>query len=140
MNEKRVRTSAGSVAAGALAAKVLEYDRVMTELAPNVASPADWEPLSRFIAVEDFERVGTFMEVQDWDAYTEMLTRWANAIDSFETSVRRISEVSNLVYDEVVERHHRGGTVSVVNSLTVFEFDDAGLIRRLAVFLQQPRG
>jgi hypothetical protein len=139
MSEKSVRSSAGPVAPGALTAKVLEYDRVMRELVPNVTSPANWEPLNRFIAVEDFERVGTFMEVQDWDAYTEMLTGWANAIDSFETSVHRISEVSNLVHYEIEERHHRGDKVTVVNSLTVFEFDDSGLIRHLDAFLQQPR-
>ncbi len=40
---------------------------------------------------------------------------------------------------EVEERHHRGDSVSVVNSLTVFEFDHEGLIRHLDVFLQQPR-
>jgi hypothetical protein len=68
-----------------------------------------------------------------------MLTKWAGSIDSFETSVRRVSESGNLVYCEIEERHHRGGSVSVVNSLTVFEFGDGAKIRRLAVYLQQPR-
>jgi hypothetical protein len=118
---------------------VLEYDRVMTELVPRVETPADWEPLTRFVAVDDFERVGTFLEVQDWAAYTEMLTGWATAIDSFETSVHRISEVANLVYYEIEEQHQRAGNVTVLNTLTVFEFDGEDLIRRLDVFLQQRR-
>jgi hypothetical protein len=111
----------------------------MTELVPGVKTPADWEPLTTFVAVDDFERVGTFLEIQDWVDYTEMLTGWATAIDSFETSVRRISELPNLVYYEIEERHQRDGHVSRVNTLTVFEFDGEGLIRRLDVFLQQRR-
>ena len=38
-----------------------------------------------------------------------MLTQWASATDSFETTVRRISEVDGLVYFEIEERHFRGG-------------------------------
>ena len=139
MSEKRVRSPAGFAASGSLTGKVREYDRVMTELVPRVKTPADWEPLVRFVAVDDFERVGTFREVQDWTAYTEMLTGWATAIDSFGTTVRRISELPNLVYYEIEEQHQRDGNLSVVNTLTVFEFDDEGLIRRLDVFLQQRR-
>jgi hypothetical protein len=139
VSEKSVWSTAGSAASGSLTGKVLEYDRVMTELVPRVKTPTDWEPLARFVAVDDFERVGTFLEVQDWTAYTEMLTGWAAVIDSFETTVRRISELPKLVYYEVEERHQRHGNVSVVNTLTVFEFDDEGLIRRLEVFLQQRR-
>jgi hypothetical protein len=93
--------------------------------------------LARFVAVEEFERVGTFLEVQDWREYTEMLTSWATSIDTFETSVRRVTEIRNLVYYEIEERHHRAGKVGAVNTLTVFEFDDDRLIRHLDVFLQQ---
>jgi hypothetical protein len=53
--------------------------------------------------------------------------------------VRRISELPGLVYYEVEERHFRGDKVNVVNSLTVFEFDEAGKICHLNVYLQQPR-
>ena len=68
-----------------------------------------------------------------------MLTQWASATTKFETTVRRVSELSGLVYFEIEERHFRGDTVNVVNSLTVFEFDDAGKIRHLDVYLQQER-
>ena len=139
MSEKSLRSTAGSGPPRSLTDRVLEYDRVMTELVPRVETPADWEPLTRFVAVDDFERVGTFLEVQDWAAYTEMLTGWATAIDSFETSVRRISELANLVYYEIEEQHQRAGNVSAVNTLTVFEFDGEDLIRHLDVFVQQRR-
>lgn len=110
----------------------------MKDLVARVGAPSDWAPLEEFVAVGDFERIGVFLEVQDWQQYTEMLTQWASSIDSFDTSVRRISETSNLVYYEIQERHHRGGVVNVVNSLNVFSFDDSGKIRHLDVYLQQP--
>lgn len=124
---------------GPLTSTVLAYVRTMEEIVPTVAGPEDWAPLAEYVAVDEFERVGTFLEVQDWAQYTGMLTQWASAIATFETTVRRISEVAGLVYYEVEERHHAGDRVAVVNSLTVFAFDDTGRIRHLDVYLQQAR-
>jgi len=129
--------AAGS--AGALTRRVFDYDRTMKGLVAGVESPVDWAPLDEFVAVDDFERVGTFLEVQNWSQYTEMLSKWAAATDSFETSVRRISEFGSLVYYEIEERHIRGDKVNVINSMTVFEFDAREKIRRLHVYLQQAR-
>jgi hypothetical protein len=125
--------------AGPLTSTVLDYVRTMEQLVPIVAAPADWAPLSEFVAVDAFERVGTFLEAQNWQQYTEMLTQWASAIATFETTVQRISELPGLVYYAVEERHHVGDHVNVVNSLTVFAFDDDDRICHLDVYLQQPR-
>lgn len=124
---------------GPLTRTVLDYVRTMERLVPTVEAPEDWAPLAEFVAVDEFERVGTFLEVQSWSQYTEMLTQWASAIATFETTVQRISELPGLVYYAVEERHLLGEKVNVVNSLTVFEFDDDGKIRHLDVYLQQPR-
>ena len=124
---------------GRLTRRVLGYDSTMKRLVAASEDGIDWSPLTQFVAVDDFERVGTFLEVQDWNQYTEMLTRWAAATDSFETSVRRISELESLVYYEIEERHARGADVHVINSMTVFEFDGRDQIRRLHVYLQQAR-
>ena len=129
--------AAGST--GPLTRRVLDYERVMKRVVAEVRDPLDWAPLAEFVAVEDFERVGTFLEVQNWNQYTEMLTRWASATESFETTVRRISEFGALVYYEIEERHFRGDNVNVINSMTVFEFDAHEKIRRLNVYLQQAR-
>jgi hypothetical protein len=126
-------------AAGPLTRKVLEYDRTMKRLVAGVEGPADWAPLVELVAVDDFVRVGTFLEVQNWNQYAEMLTRWASATESFETRVQRISELGALVYYEIEERQFRGGNVNVVNSMTVFEFDAHDKIRRVNVYLQQAR-
>jgi hypothetical protein len=122
-----------------LTQRVEGYVEAMARLVPTVKAADDWAPLAEYVDVEGFERVGAFLEVQDWRQYTEMLTQWASATDGFETVVRRIAELPERVYYEVEERHHRGGDVHVVNSMTVFEFDGSGRIRHLDVYLQQAR-
>ncbi len=130
--------SPSSAEPGPLTERVLAYERVMKGLVRLVEAPSDWAPLEEFIAVDDFERIGVFRELQNWPQYVEMLTQWASSIDSLETTVRRISELPDLVYFEIEERHRGGDTVNVVNSLTVFAFDEALRIRHLDVYLQQP--
>ncbi len=139
MSETHSPTVGTAEGAGPLTRKVLEYDETMKSLVAEFENPTNWSPLVEYVAVDDFERVGTFLEVQNWDQYTEMLTRWASVTESFETTVRRISETGVLVYYEIEERHFRGDKVNVINSLTVFEFDANDRIRRLNVYLQQAR-
>ncbi len=67
------------------------------------------------------------------------MTQWARAIERFKTTVQRVSEPPGLVYFAAKERHFRGEEVTVVNSLSVFEFDADEKIRRLSVYLQQAR-
>ncbi len=132
-----VTTGRGTENAGPLTRKVLEYEQTMKRLVPDVKAAADWTPLAEFVAVDEFARTGTFLEVQNWQQYTEMLTQWASATEEFQTTVRRISESHALVYFEIEERHFRSGNVNVVNSMTVFEFNSGGKIRHLDVYLQQ---
>ncbi|HEX5143183.1 MAG TPA: hypothetical protein VFW21_04880 [Mycobacterium sp.] len=120
-----------------LTRKVMAYQELMKTLVPTVHESTDWEPLSEFVVLGEFRRIGTLLEVQDWPQYTEMLTRWARSIDTFDTVVKRVTEVPGLVYFEIEERHTRGERTRVVNSMTVFDFDDDEKIRGLAVYLQQ---
>ncbi|MGP0031854.1 MAG: hypothetical protein ACLPVF_15270 [Acidimicrobiales bacterium] len=135
----RLGTRPGVAGAGTLTRVVLDYQETMKRLVPTLEAPGDWDPLARFVAVGAFERIGTFLEVQNWQQYTEMLTHWAAAVDSFETTVRRMTEVGRLVYFEIEERHRAGAHLNVVNSMTVFAFDDDDKIRHLDVYLQQER-
>jgi hypothetical protein len=124
---------------GGLSAKVIEYDRIISRLVRAAKKPgfssADWAPLAELIAVDEFERVGIWREVMNWREYADFLTKWA-ASKEFSTRVRRISELPPLVYYEVEEHHVKDGDATVVNSMNVFEFDEAGRIRRLDVYLQ----
>jgi hypothetical protein len=128
---------------GALSRKVLGYEKTLKRLVraagePDFA-PADWAPLAEFAAVDEFERIGTWLEVMNWQEYTEFLTQWARSSAGFDTAVRRVSELPGLVYPEIEERHTRPGGVAVVNSLSVFESNGNAKIRHLDVYLQQLR-
>ena len=52
-----------------------------------------------------------------------MLSQWARSINTFETTVKRISEPPDLVCVEIEERHVRNQRAHIVNSITVFEFN-----------------
>ena len=129
----------GGADVGPLTRRVFDFEATMKELVPSIKTSADWGPLAELVAVLEFTRVGTFLEVQNWEQYTQMLTQWASAVDSFETTLHRVAEVHGRVYFEIEERHYRGAAVNVVNSMTVFQFDDQGKICRLDVYLQQSR-
>lgn len=119
--------------------KVLEYDRIITSVVPAAKEPgftrADWAPLEELIAVDDFERIGILRELMNWSQYVEFLTAWA-ASKEFWTRLRRITEKSPLVFLEVEEHHLNEGRETIINSMSVFEFDQAGKIRHLDVYLQ----
>lgn len=126
---------------GPLTHKVIEYTDTIVKLLPTARNPEDWAPLSELVSTEEFTRTGTFMEKQNWQQCTEMLSGWAQAVDSFETIILRVTEVDDLVYYEVEERHFRDGAkIHVVNSATVFQFNADGKIANVAVYLQAPAG
>ncbi len=122
---------------GQLGAKVLEYVDAIVSAVPTAQSADDLDRVAQLVNVDEFERVGTFLEVQDWPAYAAFLVGWASAIDTFESRTKRVVEVGALVFYETEERHFHGDSSTVLNSLTIFEFDDAGKIRRLQVFMQK---
>ena len=122
---------------GPLAKRVIEYQDTVVDLAANVRSVQDWEPLGAYLA-DDFERVGPFLDKQDWPQYAEMVNGWAQGVQAFETTVRRVAEVGHRVYFEVEERHRYGEDWLVVNSMNVFEFDEQHRVRHLDVYLQSP--
>jgi hypothetical protein len=123
---------------GPLTKKVLDYQDTVRSLVATVKSPEDWAPLGEFLAIDEFERIGPFLDVQDWPQYAEMVNGWAQGVQKFETTVRRICELPQRVYFEVEERHLYGDNWLVVNSMNVFEFNDDGKVRHLDVYLQSP--
>ena len=122
-----------------LSRKVLEYCHLMKQLVDSAKQPgfttASWAPLAEMIAVEEFERVGNFKEVMNWREYVDFLTGWAMSSD-WECSFKRITEATDVVFLELEERSQAGDYRSVVNSVSVYEFDAAGKIRHLDIYLQ----
>jgi hypothetical protein len=125
---------------GQLAHVALEYAAVYGRVVPLAAEPGfgedAWAPLEDLIAVDEFERVGLQKEVMDWPAYRTALTAFARS-GEWEGTFRRVTEAPGLVFLELVERLTKGDRVTVLNSVSVFEFNDAGKIRHLDIYVQQ---
>jgi hypothetical protein len=121
--------------------RVLEYSVTMKRLVDRAKLPGfsvgSWSPLANLVALDEFERVGNFKEVMNWDQYVEFLTTWAPSSD-WDCSFKRITANLNLVFLELEERSITGEHRSVVNSLSVYEFNSAGKLRHLGIYLQMP--
>ena len=126
-----------------LSEKVLEYDRIVSQLVLDAKKPgfsrASWAPLAELINVDEFERIGIWRETMTWEQYVDFLTEWAGS-KGFETVLRRITEHGPLVFFEVEEQHFRDDKLTIINSLSVFEFDENQKIRHLDVYLQGQLG
>ena len=118
---------------------VLEYGLIIKRLVDEAKKPGfgvdSWAPLAELVATDEFERVGAFKEVMDWPAYVAFLTNWATSSE-WECSLRRVTETPGGVFLELEEHSRIGEFANVVNSLSVYEFTDAGKIRHIDLYLQ----
>jgi hypothetical protein len=125
---------------GPLARKVLRYGDVMERTVVAAKQPgfteAGWDELAALLDVAKFQRVGNDKAVMGWQVYRNLLTKWATVTD-FWAQFRRISEVGNVVFLELTEHNTpRGAVESVVNSMSVYQYDDAGKLVHLDIYLQ----
>lgn len=105
-------------------------------LAAGVKSAADWRPVAEFVEPSQFKRVGAYLEELDWPQYCEFLTRWAAGGTRFEFTEFHISEIGDTVFQEIEERHHRGGEFIRKNVIAVYRFNDRNKIVHLDIYEQ----
>ena len=79
--------------------------------------------------------MGNFKEVMNWQEYVTFLTNWASNSE-WECSFKRITEAGNVVFLELEERSRIGDFSNSVNSVSVYEFDKAGKITHVDIYLQ----
>lgn len=125
---------------GTYSRKVLDYTDTIKRTVDKAKEPgfteAGWDELAALLDTGKFVRVGNDKVSMGWDVYRGLLMRWARTTD-FWAEFHRISEVGNHVFLELTEHNTpRGGKESVVNSLTTYEFDEAGKLIRLGIYLQ----
>ncbi len=129
---------------GPLARKVLEYGDVMERTVVAAKQPgfteAGWDELAALLDTAKFRRVGNDKADMGWDVYRGLLTGWATTTD-FWAQFHRISEAGNAVFLELTEYNtpcdsSGGGAECVVNSMSVYEYDDAGKLVHLDIYLQ----
>lgn len=125
---------------GPLSRKALLYSATISCLVEKAKepgfTPASWAPLADLVALDEFVRVGNEREEMNFTEMTIFLTRWATAT-GFEKTLRRITETPHRVFVELEERNTTGGKTSIVNSMSVYEFNRAGKIRKLDIYLQR---
>lgn len=122
-----------------LSRKVLQYSVITKNLVDEAKKPGftvdSWAPLGELIDTGKFVRVGNFKEVMNWQEYVTFLTNWASNSE-WECSFKRITEAGNVVFLELEERSRIGDFSNSVNSVSVYEFDKAGKITHVDIYLQ----
>jgi hypothetical protein len=125
-----------------LSRKVLQYCDAFARIVAKIKAPgftdAEWAPLEALVDVDKFERVGVFLtdraEVFGWPIYKKYITQYGGGT-SWEGTLRRITEVPGLVYLELEERNTRDGVTGVSNTVTIYEFNEAGKLCHLDVYV-----
>lgn len=125
-----------------LSRKVLQYCENFRALIGKLKQPgfsdADWSPVEALVDTSRFRRFGVFLtktaELSDWPQYKKLVTQYGG-MTSWEGSLRRITELPGLVFLELEERNTREGVTDISNTLTIYEFDQAGKLHKLDVYV-----
>ena len=129
-----------------LSRKVLKYSegfaKISEKLQKGPVSDADWATFEQVVDVENFERQGVFLtakaEICGWKKYKEIISSYAGGT-IWEGTLRNITESKNRVILELEERNIRNGVNNVSNTVTIYEFNDAGQVRHLEVYVMPLR-
>jgi hypothetical protein len=101
----------------------------------------DWGRLATCLA-EDVHRTGPYLDVvRGREAYVELLAKVIPTLRNYDlrvARVRRLAPASAVV--ELSELADMGGERREFPELLLFDFDDAGLIARVDVYIKQPPG
>ena len=118
---------------------VLTYCLIVNRMMDAAKQPGfdrtNWAPLGELLDLDNFSRIGNFKETMNWEQYLDFLTPWAMSSE-WECSFKRITEQGNTVFLELEERAKVGDFSNVVNSMSVYEFNSAGKIYHVDVYLQ----
>lgn len=122
---------------------VLKYAEQFRQLAQRLKQPdykeSDWDGLEALVDTENFQREGVFLtdksEKIRWPKYREYVTKYAGNT-TWEGTLRRITELDNLVVLELEERNTRNGVVDTSHTVTIYKFNDAGKLQHLDVYVR----
>lgn len=125
-----------------LSRAVIQYSEAFTQIVEKLKtgplSDADWAPMEQLVDIDAFERVGVFLtpraEVIGWDQYKSYISQYAGGT-SWEGTLRHVTETPGRVVLELEERNTRDGMTDVSNTVTIYEFNEAGKLRHLDVYV-----
>jgi hypothetical protein len=125
-----------------LSQKVIQYSEYFTKLTDTcktrALTDADWAPIEAIVDVANWERQGVFAgpkaEKFGWSTYKSSIAEYGG-MTSWEGTLRDITEVPGRVILELEERNTVHGMLDVSNTVTIYEFNDAGKLRHLDVYV-----
>jgi hypothetical protein len=104
----------------------------------NTLTALDWERLEELVDVSNFQRVGVLLtpqvEVSNWQHYRAFIMQYGCMV-SWERTLRRITEVPGLVFQELQERNMRDGVMDISNTVTIYKFNEVGKVAHLDVYV-----
>ena len=110
----------------------------------NAYNTRDWTLLSSCLSVDDFERIGPYVDVIASSAeYVAFLERVVPTMgDDYRLEIDRVVYVpeERLAYAQLIEHYEHDGEVRDTPELIVFGLDDDGRVRRMRLYLQRPGG
>lgn len=122
-----------------LSRRALEYGMCQMRIADRAKGPDysedEWDALDDFVVEDEFERIGNFKEVMAYDDMKRFLKQWC-LTSHWEGSFKRVHEHDNVVLLELEERNTYNDETTVVNSVSVYEFNEEGKLRHLDIYLQ----
>ena len=125
---------------------VIQYSEAFAQILDKAKAGAltdvDWKPFEQLVDVDAFERVGVFLtpraEIIQWPTYRTYISVYGRGA-SWEGTLRHITETPGRVILELEERNTRDGVTDVSYTVTIYEFNEAGKLRHLDVYVM-PRG
>lgn len=126
--------------------KVLQYSEgfvaAVNRLQAGAPAKEVWAPLEQLVDVDAFTREGVFLgaeaEVIGWEQYKSYISQYAGHT-SWEGTLRHITEEPGRVILELEERNTQNGRTHVSNTVTIYEFNEAGRLRHLDVYVMPLR-
>ena len=104
----------------------------------------DWKRLTTCFNAADFERIGPFVDVISSSAeYVAFLERVVPTMgDNYRLEIDRVVYVPDerAAFAQLIEHYEHDGEIRDTPEIIVFGLDDAGLVRRMRLYLQRPGG
>jgi hypothetical protein len=104
----------------------------------------DWKRLASCLAVDDFERIGPYVDVIASSAeYVSFLERVVPTMgDNYRLEIDRVVYVPDerVAYAQLIEHYEHDGEVRDTPEIIVFGLDGDGRVRRMRLYLQRPGG
>lgn len=112
------------------------YKEICERSQHSKITAADFDPIAELLAADEFTRIGIYKDEADWPLCLEKYLQFAGT-SLWSGKLRYINTVGNIVFQELEETITRPQGANVINTMSVYEFNDDDKVTALRVYLQQ---